>query len=203
MYHATRQCILCIVRDRCMFQNYLSALCFWYRVRSVRSVRGDQPHHEKTGILPQIHCCDSYSTLGERQHMYLPWKWSYHSATWNIKQYLVCYLWKSRTNNIKVQKTSGLFRKMLEKHKIKSIFRVELHFPNTQCCTLLSTHSFSLQLQKHYHFVNGLPPCSHPRIMYSMKTWGILLWLLVSCFLWKIQPPHSDTNTLMSSTVTH
>lgn len=76
-------------------------------------------------------------------------------------------------------------------------------FPNPPVRTLLSTHSFSLLLDKHYNFVNGLSPCSHPRIRYSMKTWGILLWLLVSCFLWKIQPPLSRTNTLMNTPARH
>lgn len=79
-------------------------------------------------------------------------------------------------------------------------------FLNPKCVpssppTLFS--SLVLLLDKHYSFVNGLPPCSHPRIRYSIKTWGILLWLLVSCFLWKIQPPLSHTNTLMYSTAHH
>lgn len=154
--------------------------------------------------MSQIRSWSSYSTPGERRCMYLPWKWSYRSSTQNIKQCLVCCLLKNRTNNMEAKQHQGCTVRHTQKKNLylewNSIFLNPKCVPSSPP-TLFS--SLVLLLDMHYSFVNGLPPCSHPRIRYSIKTWGILLWLLVSCFLWKIQPPLSHTNTLMYSTAHH
>lgn len=148
--------------------------------------------------------------------MYLPWKWSYQGSTQNIKQCLVCCLLKSRTKGMEATQQNTQACTIRHTHAQKKNLYLEWNsiFLTPKVCTLLSTHSFlgSLLLllllrdeNYMYSFVNGLPPCSHPRIRYSMKTWGILLWLLVSCFLWKIQPPslrHKHTHELHRSSHT-
>lgn len=62
-------------------------------------------------------------------------------------------------------------------------------------------------LDKLYTFVNGLPPCSRPRIRYSIKNLGHPVMTSGFLFPVKIQPPHSHTiictNTLMYSAACH
>lgn len=139
-------------RDTCTKLYHRSALLKTDAVKSVRvqpssvflqwepsvSVR-DQPHYDKTGLMSQTHSWSFCSTPGGRWRMYLPWKWSYRRSTQNIKQCLVCCLLKSRTNGMEAKQHQGC---TVRRKTQKSIFRVELHFPNPQVCTLLSTHSF-------------------------------------------------------------
>lgn len=180
----------------------LSSTHFCKRPRNIQSVWSHQPHYDKTGLVSQIHSWSSCGTPGERWCMYLSWKWSYHFSIENIKLCLVCYLLKTRTNSMEAEQHQD-FTVRCKTH-IKAIFRVELHFPNPKSVYPPLHPRFpglSRLLDKNYSFVNGLPPCSHPRIRYSIKTWGILLWLLVSCFLWKIHPPSLPPWTLIHTQI--
>lgn len=153
--------------------------------------------HRFTWEAPAVH-------LGERWCMCSPWKWSYRSSTQNIKQCLVCCLLKSRTNDMEAKQHQGFTIRRKTQKKLylewNSIFLTPKCVPSSPP-TLSWAPSSSRRAP--YSFVNGLPPCSHPRIRYSMRTWGILLWLLVSCFLWKIQPPLSHTHMQTHSRTRH
>lgn len=189
--------ILVILKFRCMDEVVTVHLCFLFHVEN-------KEHSISLSILTSLwqnsecHRWSAYSAPGERMQYICHGNDHTQLYRQNIKHILVGCLLKSRTN-------FRVLREGAPPHTHTSIFRVKLHFPNPQVCVLLSTHILPLLPYKHHNFVNGLPPCSHPRIRYSMKPGASCydFWFPVSCKKKKIQPPFSHTNTLISSTTCH
>ena len=169
-------------------------------------------------IMTKLVSCHRFSvklqyTWGKLPHIF-SWKRSYHCSSQNIKHCLVHCLFKSRTNKTGAKQDWSMEGCTAEKKKLylewNSIFLTPKCVPSSPPTLSWALGSFRHKLQG---FVNGLPPYCHPRIRYSIKTWGILLWLLVSCFLYikknkAPSPPslffiNTQANTMMYSTSCH
>lgn len=87
----------------------------------------------------------------------------------HIKQSLGCCTSKSRTAQSQgcVESRGGGLRHPSN----KSIFRVKFHFLHPKNLALF-THSVPLLPDERRNFVNGLSPCTRPRIRYSIKNLG-------------------------------